>query len=457
MPDGVNDRILAALRAEAESVPVTLTEAAIHARMSTRPMRSGWANAVLPMLGALVLLAVALAIAAPRMHMDTADRGPIQLEPSDPLPPPYDWAGVRDALAPRGLVIEIPTEAEAKGAELSAAEAMDVLTTHWAGEGGVAVVSLHLAKVTSESERMPITGELMYVAESTGHDTGNCITLISASNTDTGGDACFYPNRTKPVAGPTSPPLTIEDAEDCPVTEPTRAPPEIGDRLFGWGSAHGNDDLWVGGLGYEGITAVGESFVEDDGSIGMKYGWWRNVRGQLEITGRRLDGDAPPLEAGAPDGYGETGFQASGVLFPTEGCWEVTGTVGSSSLTFVTFVIRAPDLPVGIFQATQPFGATCLAITVADPQDRNLPARWWNPGASGDCSTRTSDIVSSAADFIGFPVLRIEIPLMNGGTHEISLRLSGVGADEIRFVRASETEVPFIRVEEVVPTFAPVP
>ncbi|MDE3111597.1 MAG: hypothetical protein KGK34_01490 [Chloroflexota bacterium] len=41
-----------------------------------------------------------------------------------------------------------------------------------------------------------------------------------------------------------------------------------------------------------------------------------------------------------PDGYGDTGFQASGVLFPTEGCWEITGAVGNSTLTFVTLVRR---------------------------------------------------------------------------------------------------------------------
>jgi len=28
------------------------------------------------------------------------------------------------------------------------------------------------------------------------------------------------------------------------------------------------------------------------------------------------------------------------MFFPTEGCWEVTGTVGAVSLTFVTFVIK---------------------------------------------------------------------------------------------------------------------
>jgi hypothetical protein len=57
----------------------------------------------------------------------------------------------------------------------------------------------------------------------------------------------------------------------------------------------------------------------------MKFWWWRGVDGELEITGRRLDANAPPMSASIPDGYGETGFQASALIFPTEGCWEVTG------------------------------------------------------------------------------------------------------------------------------------
>jgi len=35
-----------------------------------------------------------------------------------------------------------------------------------------------------------------------------------------------------------------------------------------------------------------------------------------------------------------TGFQSSGVYFPTEGCWEVSGRVGTTTLSFVTFVIK---------------------------------------------------------------------------------------------------------------------
>jgi len=80
--------------------------------------------------------------------------------------------------------------------------------------------------------------------------------------------------------------------------------------------------------------------VTGDGKLGMKWGWRRGVRGQLRIEGRRLDESAPPLRADIPAGYGDFGFQASALIFPTPGCWEVTGRVGAASLTFVTLVQR---------------------------------------------------------------------------------------------------------------------
>lgn len=127
---------------------------------------------------------------------------------------------------------------------------------------------------------------------------------------------------------------------DCPVTIGTAAPAEVGAGLFGAASAAGNDALWVGGLWPNGVIAAEPVFVNPDGSIGMKFGWWRIASGKLGITGRRLDGAAPPASGDVPDGYGASGFQASGVTFPTEGCWEITGNVGSATLTFVTYVIK---------------------------------------------------------------------------------------------------------------------
>ncbi len=108
--------------------------------------------------------------------------------------------------------------------------------------------------------------------------------------------------------------------------------------LFGSASSHGNGRLWVGGLAPKGILVL--EFVEQDGSAGNKFGWWRHVSGRLTITGRRLDAAAPPLRSSVPSGYGLTGFQTSGVYFPTDGCWEVTGKVGATTLTFVTVVIE---------------------------------------------------------------------------------------------------------------------
>jgi hypothetical protein len=127
---------------------------------------------------------------------------------------------------------------------------------------------------------------------------------------------------------------------DCPVTLGAPGPERLGTYLFGWASSYGTDGLWVGGLWPGGVIAADPRFVEADGSISMKFGWWRDIPGKLAITGRRLDASAPAAGSVVPDGYGASGFQASGVIFPTEGCWEITGTVGAASVTFVTFVSR---------------------------------------------------------------------------------------------------------------------
>ncbi len=134
----------------------------------------------------------------------------------------------------------------------------------------------------------------------------------------------------------------------CPVTQPNAAmppefgqtdPPQTGDSEYdgGYGNASFWTNLWMWG---EGEVPVPSSHVRPDGSFGeMKWAWYRHVPGRLTIDGRRLDASAPPLQAWIPDGYGDIGFQVAGIIFPTEGCWEITGRIGEASLTFVTFVI----------------------------------------------------------------------------------------------------------------------
>ena len=115
-------------------------------------------------------------------------------------------------------------------------------------------------------------------------------------------------------------------------------------------SSYGNGQVSVGpfGLWPDGTVVFkprGPGFVTRDGSLGMKFGWQRGVRGQLRIEGRRLDAPAPPLRAEVSNGYGEIGFQATYLVFSTPGCWEVTGRVGDASLKFVTMVVKIGDGP----------------------------------------------------------------------------------------------------------------
>jgi hypothetical protein len=143
----------------------------------------------------------------------------------------------------------------------------------------------------------------------------------------------------------TAPPKAVSraDAARCPVTKPGKGPPDVSpDAFFGWEASYGNGKLWVGALWEGGVIAADSSFIDEHGAVSMKFGWWRKTEGKLRITGHRVDAAAPPARGDAPDGYGPTGFQASGVTFPTEGCWEITGDVGTASLTFTTFVIKEP-------------------------------------------------------------------------------------------------------------------
>lgn len=134
-------------------------------------------------------------------------------------------------------------------------------------------------------------------------------------------------------ASPTTPP--------CPVTTPNGSTPP-GEQASDF--YYGNGKIWTV-LWPEGVVRFepgGPGEIRSDGSLVMKFGWWRGkgAAGTLNIAGKRLDGQAPPLQAEIPEGYGDTGFQASGLVFPSEGCWQVTARAGEAELTIVTLVIK---------------------------------------------------------------------------------------------------------------------
>jgi len=123
--------------------------------------------------------------------------------------------------------------------------------------------------------------------------------------------------------------------------------------------SHGNALLSVHGLWPEGTIVFkpgGAGSVTPDGALSMKFGWTRGVPGKLNVTGRRLDAEAPPLRIDIPCCYGATGFQASALIFSTPGCWEVNAQIddrADSKLTFVTRVVKVGDGP-GQWDRTAP-------------------------------------------------------------------------------------------------------
>jgi hypothetical protein len=141
---------------------------------------------------------------------------------------------------------------------------------------------------------------------------------------------------TPALGGPASPkacPVTLPNGKAPPSSVRARLPPVP--PVF-----DGNGKLWVK-LWPLGVIVAKPNVIDSDGSIGIKLPWWRGVAGTLTVSARRLDANAPPVRGDVPSGYGRTGFQPSGVVFPTQGCWQVTGRIGSVKLVFVTLVVKA--------------------------------------------------------------------------------------------------------------------
>lgn len=85
---------------------------------------------------------------------------------------------------------------------------------------------------------------------------------------------------------------------------------------------------------------------ESDGTLFQKLFWLpHGMTEQLSVQGERLDvPDAPMQVLGVNWGTASTGPAARGswataVLFPSEGCWRITGRVADVSLTYVARVV----------------------------------------------------------------------------------------------------------------------
>ena len=155
-------------------------------------------------------------------------------------------------------------------------------------------------------------------------------------------------------------PASVAGPAVCPITTPvTDERPKNGNTAsFGRGWYVSSDRLlWA--------SASGPFFVGENKVL------WERPGAVVSISGKLLDGDAKaagvPTITG-PQGYEGYDYQASGVTFPSAGCWEVEARAETSVLDFVVFVSLRSSCPVTIAFQRPPDEVIDIARAGSIPQ-----------------------------------------------------------------------------------------
>jgi hypothetical protein len=121
-------------------------------------------------------------------------------------------------------------------------------------------------------------------------------------------------------------PLLVNPDPECDTSDPVNQGPvdPVTNPFGGWWFREDGGELWA--------NAAYQWTARSN-----KVGWHKPAGATITATGVRLDGEASPMIAHFPDGYSGN-FQASGLYFPSEGCWEITAEADGSTLTFITYV-----------------------------------------------------------------------------------------------------------------------
>lgn len=163
---------------------------------------------------------------------------------------------------------------------------------------------------------------------------------------------CFVgvPNRSPTDSVQGTPQATEEPPESCPVTKPPKPPfvppPPYPSDAGVW---IGSPKLWTN-IPRSGTWRSLPHYTADDPRYRQKVFWWsegydwrKENPPNLTISGKRLDGPAPPLSADPHANAGWTGdryhaFIVDGIFVPTLGCWEITGRYKGEELSYVVWV-----------------------------------------------------------------------------------------------------------------------
>jgi hypothetical protein len=119
---------------------------------------------------------------------------------------------------------------------------------------------------------------------------------------------------------------------------------------------------------------------------------------------------------------------------------------------------------LGTFATDRAVLGPCVAIRVAADalQTGAGNAWWWDQGSSGDCSTRTSDVVSATARLASAGAMTeptLSIPAMDGTSEDMTFALkpSTDGLTGTVTTKTATSAVRFVPIARVDPTLQPVP
>lgn len=101
-------------------------------------------------------------------------------------------------------------------------------------------------------------------------------------------------------------------------------------------ASYGNGKLWT----LLPLNGELQAIRDDQDRLGDKWLWYRAIHGHLSVRGRRLDG-SEHFETGTLEETvvgRDTGLLVQTLVFPVEGCWQITGSAGGTEITFVVNV-----------------------------------------------------------------------------------------------------------------------
>jgi hypothetical protein len=166
--------------------------------------------------------------------------------------------------------------------------------------------------------------------------------ILGNIESDPNGDNAMGPRHLLPIliAALLAVPLRPASAQTpCPVSPHVVRYPATGPRGNNDWYANADRTIWAL-FGWDFIDRGPKEPYPRAGYIATpKVLWYKPSEYPLTVTGRRIDGGAPPLlyDIGT-DPRPRGPIQPSRIDFPTTGCWELDAKAGSSELRFVVLV-----------------------------------------------------------------------------------------------------------------------